>query len=42
MNVKFLDLKRQNKSIKRDLLSKVSGIIDSCAFVSGQEVLEFE
>lgn len=42
MNVKFLDLKRQNKSIKRDLMSKISGIIDTCAFVSGQEVLEFE
>ena len=42
MNVKFLDLQKQNKGIKKELMSEISDIIDSCAFVSGKRVRQFE
>ena len=42
MNVKFLDLQKQNKSIKKELMLQVSNIIDTCAFVSGKQVEKFE
>ena len=42
MNVKFLDLQKQNKRIKKQLMSEISDIVDSCAFVSGERVQKFE
>ena len=42
MNVKFLDLQKQNKSIKKELMLQISSIIDTCAFVSGKQVEKFE
>lgn len=42
MNVKFLDLQKQNRQIKKKLMSEVSNIIDTCAFVSGKQVEQFE
>ena len=42
MNVKFLNLQKQNKRIKKQLMSEISDIIDSCAFVSGKRVEQFE
>jgi len=42
MTVKFLDLYEQNQSIKKELLSDIEKIIDTCAFVSGKRVEKFE
>ena len=42
MKVEYLDLKKQNQSIKKELLSDIENIIDNCSFVSGKRVEEFE
>ena len=42
MNVKFLDLSKQNKYIKKKLMSEFSDIIDNTAYVSGKRVEAFE
>ena len=42
MKVKFLDLSKQNKYIKKKLMSEFSDIIDNTAYVSGKRVEAFE
>ena len=42
MNVKFLDLQKQNKLLKKKMIAEISKIIDSCSFVSGERVEKFE
>jgi len=42
MKVKYLDLQKQNQSIKQELLNDIENIIDNCSFVSGERVKTFE
>lgn len=42
MNVKFLNLQKQQKKIKKRLMSEISNIIDKGAFVAGEKVKQFE
>jgi len=42
MKVEYLDLQQQNQSIKKELLSDIENIIDTCSFVSGKRVEKFE
>jgi dTDP-4-amino-4,6-dideoxygalactose transaminase/acetyltransferase-like isoleucine patch superfamily enzyme len=40
--VPFLDLKAQHKSVKSEIQQAVNNVLDSCAFVLGEEVASFE
>ena len=42
VKVPFIDLARQNATIKDELLSAVSNVLDSGQFIHGKEVQEFE
>tara|TARA_R110000824_G_scaffold128568_4_gene289567 strand:- start:70832 stop:71944 length:1113 start_codon:yes stop_codon:yes gene_type:complete len=42
MKVKYLDLQKQNQSIKKELLNDIENIIDDCSFVAGPRVKRFE
>ena len=42
MKVKFLDLYKQNQLIKKELMSEIEKIMDTCTFVSGKRVERFE
>ncbi len=42
MDVPFMDLKRQYELIKEDIDMAIKKTIDSCAFVAGERVKEFE
>jgi dTDP-4-amino-4,6-dideoxygalactose transaminase len=40
--VPFVDLKAQYQSIKQEVNAAIQGVLDSCAFTLGSEVVEFE
>ena len=40
--IPFLDLKAQYASIKDEVDAAIHGVLDSCAYVLGPEVVEFE
>jgi len=42
MNVKFLDLKRQYKSIKEPVDNRIKQVMDSQQFINGEQLKEFE
>ena len=42
MNVPYIDLKRQYASIKKEIDQALQDTIESCAFVAGKKVKEFE
>lgn len=42
MNIPFIDLKKQNDSVKEDILKSVESIIDSSSFILGKSVADFE
>jgi dTDP-4-amino-4,6-dideoxygalactose transaminase len=42
MQVPFVDLRAQYLAIKPELDAAIQGVIDSCAFVGGDEVKAFE
>src|SRR5260370_38476709 len=42
MNVPFVDLKAQHRSIKQEIQAAVEGVLESCFFALGPEVSAFE
>src|SRR5260370_7790905 len=42
MNVPFVDLKAQHRSIKQEIQAAVEGVLESCSFALGPEVAAFE
>ena len=42
MEINYSNLNKQNKRFKKEFISKVSSIVDSCQFISGKEVESFE
>ena len=42
MNIPFLDLKAQYKSIKEEVLPAINNVLDNTAYVLGKPVVEFE
>src|ERR1035438_5475344 len=42
IKVPYLDLKAQYQSIKPEIDAAIAGVLDSCQFVLGSEVVEFE
>ena len=40
--IPFVDLKAQYAGIKQEVNAAIQGILDSCAFTLGSEVVEFE
>ena len=42
MKIDFVDLKRQNKLYKKDLLKPIEKIVDNASFIMGTAVVEFE
>jgi dTDP-4-amino-4,6-dideoxygalactose transaminase len=42
MNVKFLDLPKQNKLFKKEFMEEVSSIVDSGSYAAGDRVKKFE
>ena len=42
MNVPFLDLKRQHGALKEELRPKLDAVLDSCSYIGGPYVKEFE
>lgn len=42
MNVPLLDLRAQMKSIRKDVENEINDVLDSCQFIMGDKVTEFE
>src|SRR5437867_5044540 len=42
MNVPFLDLKAQYRSLRKEVLANIQQVLEKCNFVLGEEVLQFE
>ncbi len=40
--IPFVDLKSQHQTLKRELMSAIEGVLDSCQFTLGSEVVAFE
>jgi dTDP-4-amino-4,6-dideoxygalactose transaminase len=40
--IPFVDLKSQHQALKRELMSAIEGVLDSCQFTLGSEVVAFE
>lgn len=42
MNISLIDLQRQAKSIKKDILTKTEQLLDKASFIMGEEVVKLE
>ena len=40
--IPFVDLKAQHRALRTELMTAIEGVLDSCQFTLGSEVLAFE
>ena len=42
MNIPFIDLKKQNDSVRKEIINSIENILDSSSFILGKSVSDFE